>query len=113
MQTQPKRTGIVALVEVGLLFVRDEIVYPWLGEEDGRKYVPFFWTLFFFILLSNVLGMLPFPFNIWHRTATTTASGATTASVISRLAASASRAANSVEIPPRCPRAASGICWFG
>jgi F-type H+-transporting ATPase subunit a len=70
VQTQPKRTGIVALVEVGLLFVRDEIVYPWLGEEDGRKFVPFFWTLFFFILLSNVLGMLPFPFNIWHRTAT-------------------------------------------
>jgi len=70
VQTQPKRTGLVALVEVGLLFVRDEIVYLWLGEDEGRKYVPFFWTLFFFILLSNLLGMLPFPVNIWHRTAT-------------------------------------------
>jgi F-type H+-transporting ATPase subunit a len=68
--TKPKKTGVLALLEVGLVFVRDEIVYPWLGEERGRRYVPFFWTIFFFILFSNLLGMLPFPFNLWHRTAT-------------------------------------------
>jgi F-type H+-transporting ATPase subunit a len=68
--TKPKKTGVLALVEVGLVFVRDEIVYPWLGEERGRRFLPFFWTLFFFILFSNVLGMLPAPFNPWHRTAT-------------------------------------------
>jgi len=68
--TKPKRTGIVALLEVGLVFVRDDIVYPWLGEEKGRRYVPFFWTLFFFILFSNLLGMMPWPVNYWHRTAT-------------------------------------------
>lgn len=68
--TKPKKTGIVALLEVGLVFVRDDIVYPWLGEEKGRRMLPFFWTLFFFILFSNMLGMLPAPFNLWHRTAT-------------------------------------------
>lgn len=68
--TQPKKTGMVALLEVGLVFVRDEIVYAWLGEERGRRYLPLFWTLFFFILFSNVLGMLPSPLNPWHRTAT-------------------------------------------
>jgi F-type H+-transporting ATPase subunit a len=70
MTSQPKKTGVLALLEVGLVFVRDEIVYPWLGEEKGRKLLPFFWTLFFFILFSNMLGMLPAPFNLWHRTAT-------------------------------------------
>ena len=50
--------------------MRDEIVYPWLGEEKGRKYVFFFWTLFFWILLSNLLGLFPAPINLWHRTAT-------------------------------------------
>ncbi len=70
IQTKPRKTGILALLEIGLVFVRDDIVYPWLGEEKGRRYVPFFWTLFFFILFSNLLGMLPFPFNLWHRTAT-------------------------------------------
>lgn len=68
--TKPKKTGIVALLEVGLVFVRDEIVYPWLGHEKGRRMLPFFWTLFFFILFSNMLGMLPAPLNPWHRTAT-------------------------------------------
>jgi F-type H+-transporting ATPase subunit a len=68
--TAPKKTGILALLEVGLVFVRDDIVYPWLGEEKGRRMLPFFWTLFFFILFSNVLGMLPAPLNPWHRTAT-------------------------------------------
>ena len=68
--SRPGRTGWVALAEVGLVWVRDEIVYPWLGEKKGRQYVAFFWTLFFWILLSNLLGMFPFPINPWHRTAT-------------------------------------------
>ncbi|MHC4937594.1 MAG: F0F1 ATP synthase subunit A [Planctomycetota bacterium] len=67
---QPKRTGFTALVEVGLVWVRDEIVYPWLGPEMGRKWLYFFWTLFFFILVNNLIGLMPFPLNPWHRTAT-------------------------------------------
>jgi F-type H+-transporting ATPase subunit a len=68
--TRPERTGMVALLEVGLVFVRDDIVYAWLGEKKGRPLVPFFWTLFFFILASNLIGLFPFPVNLWHRTAT-------------------------------------------
>ncbi len=66
----PHKKGIVALLEVALIFVRDDIVYPWLGPERGRRYLPFFWTLFFFILFANALGLLPFPLNPWERTAT-------------------------------------------
>jgi F-type H+-transporting ATPase subunit a len=58
---QPQKKGVMALLEVALVWVRDEIVYPWLGEERGRQYLPFFWTLFFFILFSNTFGLLPFP----------------------------------------------------
>jgi F-type H+-transporting ATPase subunit a len=68
--TRPKRSGIVSLVEVSLVWLRDEVVYPWLGEDKGRKYIFFFWTLFFFILLNNLIGLVPAPFNPWQRTAT-------------------------------------------
>jgi F-type H+-transporting ATPase subunit a len=70
IRTQPRRTGVLALLELGMVYVRDEIVYPWLGPERGRRYLPFFWTLAFFILFSNLLGLTPFPLNPWERTAT-------------------------------------------
>jgi F-type H+-transporting ATPase subunit a len=70
IKTQPQKKGIVALLEVALVFVRDDIVYAWLGHERGRRYLSFFWTLFFFILFSNLIGLLPPPFNLWERTAT-------------------------------------------
>jgi F-type H+-transporting ATPase subunit a len=66
----PEKKGLLALLEIALIFVRDDIVYPWLGPEKGRRYLAFFWTLFFFILFSNAIGLLPFPFNLWERTAT-------------------------------------------
>lgn len=56
----PKKTGLLALVEYGLVWVRDEVVYAWLGPEEGRRYLPFMWTLFFFVLFSNLFGLMPF-----------------------------------------------------
>ena len=70
IRRSPKRNGMTSLLEVGLVWVRDEIVYPWLGEERGRKHLFFFWTLFFFLLVSNIIGLLPAPLNLWHRGAT-------------------------------------------
>lgn len=46
------------LFEIFLLFVRDEVVRPWLGK-DGDKHLPVLWTFFFFILFNNLLGLLP------------------------------------------------------
>ena len=51
--------GITNVLEVLVLFVRDQIVYPSLGEEDGRKLLPLFCTFFFFILTLNLLGNIP------------------------------------------------------
>ncbi|MEQ8766763.1 MAG: F0F1 ATP synthase subunit A [Planctomycetota bacterium] len=42
-------------------FIRDELVYPTMGEHHGRVFVPFFMTVFSFILTLNLLGMVPIP----------------------------------------------------
>lgn len=51
-------SGMRGLLETFVVFIRDEIVLPNTGEE-GRPYVPYFLTLFFFILVVNLLGMVP------------------------------------------------------
>ncbi|MDQ3022217.1 MAG: F0F1 ATP synthase subunit A [Bacteroidota bacterium] len=51
--------GIGNVVESLVVFIRDEIVVPNLGPE-GLKLMPFFLTLFFFIMISNLLGLFPF-----------------------------------------------------
>jgi F-type H+-transporting ATPase subunit a len=48
------------MFESVLTFLRDRVVKPNIGEKDADKYVPFLWTLFLFILVSNLLGLIPF-----------------------------------------------------
>ena len=50
--------GFAGAVEALVLFVRNEIAIANIGH-DGAKYAPFIMTLFFFILVSNLLGLLP------------------------------------------------------
>jgi F-type H+-transporting ATPase subunit a len=47
------------LLESLLGFVRNDIVLPGMGEHDTDRYLPFFWTIFMFILGCNLMGMLP------------------------------------------------------
>ena len=51
--------GITNLLEMLVLFVRDQIVIANLGEEDGRKMAPLFLSFFFFILFLNLMGLIP------------------------------------------------------
>lgn len=52
--------GLGTLLEKYVLFIRDDIVYPnFGGAAYGRGFVPFFCSIFLFILLSNVLGLIP------------------------------------------------------
>ena len=53
-------TGLYNLFEALIVYVREEIVYVNIGREDGRPYVPYICTLFFFILFMNLLGLIPF-----------------------------------------------------
>ena len=54
-----KPRGVAAVLEILVLFVRDDIVYPVMGEKKGEKWLPFFTTLFTFLLLVNFLGLIP------------------------------------------------------
>ncbi len=47
------------LFEVILLYIRDDIARPAIGREDSKKFMPFLWTIFFFVLGCNLLGMVP------------------------------------------------------
>jgi len=53
----PSKLG--SMIEPIIFFVRDSLVYPAMGEEMGKKWIDFFYTLFFFILGANFLGMIP------------------------------------------------------
>lgn len=55
----PKGT-FVNFFETFVVFLRDEMVYKIMGEETGRRWLPFFLTQFFFILFCNLLGLIPF-----------------------------------------------------
>ena len=52
-------TGVTNALEAVVVFIRDQIAVPNLGAEDGRKFTPFLCTLFFFILILNVMSMIP------------------------------------------------------
>jgi F-type H+-transporting ATPase subunit a len=51
--------GLGNFVEVFIVFIRDEVVLPTIGNE-GLRFLPFFLTLFFFILVCNLLGLVPY-----------------------------------------------------
>jgi len=51
--------GFAAAVEAIILYLRNEIYMPALGH-GGEGYVPFCLTLFFFILVCNFFGLIPF-----------------------------------------------------
>ncbi len=56
-------TGLQNLIEPIILFIRDEVAMPTIGKDKYQKYLPFLLTIFFFILLNNLMGLIPiFPF---------------------------------------------------
>lgn len=50
--------GMQGLIEPLILFIRDEVAIPSLGEKY-EKYFPYLLTLFFFILVNNLMGLIP------------------------------------------------------
>jgi F-type H+-transporting ATPase subunit a len=46
-------------IEAMVLFFRDQVVMPNIGH-GGERFVPFVLTLFFFILIANLLGLVPY-----------------------------------------------------
>ena len=46
------------LGELGILFVRDQILRPQLGKK-GDRFLPFLVALFFFVWIMNIMGIIP------------------------------------------------------
>jgi F-type H+-transporting ATPase subunit a len=57
---KPKRVprGVQNVGELGILFIRDQILRPQMGSK-GDRYLPFMVSLFFFIWLMNLWELIP------------------------------------------------------
>ena len=51
-------SGLQAFVEPVIVFIQDEVITPSLGR-NSNKYAPYQLTLFFFIFLNNIMGIIP------------------------------------------------------
>jgi F-type H+-transporting ATPase subunit a len=54
-------SGFQSLIEPVILFVRDDIAIPAMGVKRYEKFMPYLLTAFFFILLNNLMGLIPIP----------------------------------------------------
>ena len=55
--------GLQSFIEPLIIFVRDDIAKSSIGEKNYEKYMPYLLTVFFFIFLNNLMGLIPlFPF---------------------------------------------------
>jgi F-type H+-transporting ATPase subunit a len=52
-------TGMQNLVEPIILFIRDDIAIPSIGEKKADRFLPFLLSIFFFIWINNMMGLIP------------------------------------------------------
>jgi len=52
--------GLQSWIEPVVLFIRDDIAKPSFGNGKSDKYLPYLLTIFFFIFINNVMGLIPF-----------------------------------------------------
>lgn len=67
----PKGAG--RFFEPIVLYIRDDIARPNIGEEKYRKYMPYLLTIFFFIWFLNIFGLTPLGVNVTGNIAVTVA----------------------------------------
>jgi F-type H+-transporting ATPase subunit a len=52
--------GFANAAEAIVVYIRDEIAKPNIGEKDHKKFLPYLLTIFFFVLTCNFLGLIPY-----------------------------------------------------
>lgn len=62
--SQSRRGALVAWLEPVIEFVVKEVAIGNLGEKKGSKYAPYILTVFFFILVNNLVGLIPMSANV-------------------------------------------------
>lgn len=63
--------GLQSALEPFILFIRDDVAKTYIGEKHYRRFVPYLLTLFFFIWINNMLGLLPGSANVTGNIAVT------------------------------------------
>lgn len=58
-QVVPK--GIAGFVEPIIVFLRDDVAKENIGEKKYERYTPYLISVFFFVWIGNMLGLVPFP----------------------------------------------------
>ncbi len=66
--------GLQNAIEPVIMFVRDDIARPNLGHQY-KKYLPYLLTVFFFILINNLFGLIPGSANVTGNIAFTAVMG--------------------------------------
>jgi F-type H+-transporting ATPase subunit a len=54
-----KPSGLQSLIEPIIIFIRDDVAKASIGEKKYKKFMPFLLTVFFFIWINNLLGLIP------------------------------------------------------
>ncbi len=66
-------TGMGRFFEPIVLYIRDDIARPNIGESKYKKYMPYLLTIFFFIWFLNIFGLTPLGVNVTGNIAVTLA----------------------------------------
>jgi F-type H+-transporting ATPase subunit a len=76
-RTYPKNGGIATgfgrFFEPLVIYIRDEIAIPNIGEKHYKKYMSYLLTIFFFIWFLNIFGLTPLGVNVTGNLAVTAA----------------------------------------
>jgi len=56
--SEPK--GLVGFIEPVIVFIEEDVAIPNIGVEKYARFMPYLLTVFFFILLNNLMGLIPF-----------------------------------------------------
>jgi F-type H+-transporting ATPase subunit a len=70
-KTKQIPSGFSRVLEPLVIYVRDEISKPNIGEKHYRKFTGYLLTVFFFIWILNLMGLTPLGFNVTGQLAVT------------------------------------------
>lgn len=52
--------GLAGFIEPVIVFIEEDVAIPNIGVEKYARFMPYLLTVFFFILLNNLMGLIPF-----------------------------------------------------
>ena len=52
--------GLMGFIEPLIVFIEEDVALPNIGERNYARFMPYLLTVFFFILINNLMGLIPF-----------------------------------------------------